>query len=216
MKRFPEAIQRLLDEFAKLPGIGPKSAERFVFYLLARPPEEVEQFAKTIERARKRVRRCSECCDFAEGDPCQYCGDPSRDRTTICVVAESQDVLAIEKTGEFHGLYHVLGGVLRPTEGMTPDRLRIKELVARVRRDGVKEIIVATNPDIEGEATALLLARELKPTGVAVTRLAKGLSMGSDVEYADEVTLANALSNRKSMGNAGSDAQAPPSSAQSA
>jgi recombination protein RecR len=199
MKRFPRAIQELLDAFSLLPGIGPKSAERFVFYLLSRQPEEVERFGKAIEQIRKRVMRCSMCFDFAESDPCAYCGDTSRDHTIVCVVAESPDVLAIEKTGEYHGLYHVLGGVLRPTEGITPDHLRLKELVKRIKNDGVQEVIVATNPDIEGEATALYITQQLKKSGVAVTRIAKGLPMGSDLEYADEITLANALKGRRSM-----------------
>ena len=202
IKRFPAAIQELLDHFARLPGIGPKSAERFVFYLLSRPPEEIERFGKAIERIRKRVQRCSMCFDFAESDPCAYCADSGRDQATVCVVAESPDVLAIEKTGEYRGVYHVLGGVLRPTEGMTPDRLRIKELRKRVESDGIKEVILATNPDIEGEATALYISQQLKPLGIAITRLAKGLPMGSDLEYADEVTLASALKGRRSVNGA--------------
>lgn len=199
MKRFPDAIQELLDQFSLLPGIGPKSAERFVFYLLSRPPEEVTRLGKVIENIRGRVKRCSVCFDFAETNPCGYCSDRSRDKTIVCVVAASPDVLAIEKTGEYRGLYHVLGGVLRPTDGITPDRLRIKELVRRVKSDGIREVILATNPDIEGEATALLLAQQLKPTGVAITRIAKGLPMGSDLEYADEITLANALNGRRAV-----------------
>lgn len=202
IKRFPAAIQELLDQFARLPGIGPKSAERFVFYLLSRPPEEIAQFGKAIESIRGRVQRCSVCFDFAEGDPCAYCADSGRDQTMVCVVAESPDVLAIEKTGEYRGVYHVLGGVLRPTEGMTPDRLRIKELKKRVEKNGINEVILATNPDIEGEATALYITQQLRATGVALTRLAKGLPMGSDLEYADEVTLASALKGRRSMNGA--------------
>ena len=142
------------------------------------------------------------CFDFAESDPCAYCADSGRDQATVCVVAESPDVLAIEKTGEYRGVYHVLGGVLRPTEGMTPDRLRIKELRKRVESDGIKEVILATNPDIEGEATALYISQQLKPLGIAITRLAKGLPMGSDLEYADEVTLASALKGRRSVNGA--------------
>ncbi|MBI3956363.1 MAG: recombination protein RecR [Candidatus Kerfeldbacteria bacterium] len=202
MKRFADAIQELLDHFAQFPGIGPKSAERFVFYLLSRPPEEVTRFAKAIERIRSRVHRCSVCFDFGETDPCAYCSDSSRDASTVCVVAGSPDVLAIEKTGEYNGRYHVLGGVLRPTAGITPDRLRIRELIDRVQKNGINEVILATNPDLEGEATALYITQQLKPTGVKVTRLAKGLPMGSDVEYADEVTLANALKGRRSMNGA--------------
>lgn len=200
MKRFPEAIQHLLDQFAKLPGIGPKSAERFVFYVLKRPPEEIQQLAQALLQARQRVRRCSVCNDFAETDPCQYCGDAHRDARTVCVVADSADVLAIEKTGEYRGRYHVLHGVLKPTEGITPDRLTLAHLAQRVEKEGIHEIIVATNPDIEGEATALYITKLLEPSGVKVTRLAKGLPMGSDVEYADEVTLANALRGRRRMG----------------
>lgn len=199
MKSFPAPIQYLLDEFAKLPGIGPKSAERFVFYLLKRPPEEIERFAATLLRLTSAVRQCSVCFDFSESDPCQYCKDKQRDGTILCVVAESADVLAIEKTGEYRGRYHVLGGVLRPTEGITPDQLRINELVKRVRGDGIKEIILATNPDLEGEATALYINKLLRPVNVSVTRIAKGLPMGSDLEYADEVTLANALAGRRAV-----------------
>ncbi len=199
MQRFPDAIQRLLDAFARLPGIGPKSAERFVFYLLRQPPEETEQLAHALLTAKRRVRRCAVCYDFAETSPCRVCGDSSRDAGTVCVVAESADVLAIEKTGEYHGHYHVLGGVLAPTDGITPDRLRIAELRQRAQKDGLREIILATNPDMEGEATALYITKLLQPTGVKMSRIAKGLPMGSDLEYADEVTLANALAGRKTV-----------------
>lgn len=199
MKQFPAAIQNLLDQFARLPGIGPKSAERFVFYLLKRPSEEVDQLADALKQIKHRVKKCSTCYDFAESNPCQYCSDPTRDASTLCVVADSADVLAIEKTGEFRGRYHVLGGVLRPTEGITADRLHMAELERRVASDGIKEVILATNPDIEGEATALYITKLLGPHPVRVTRLAKGLPMGSDLEYADEVTLSNALRGRRSM-----------------
>lgn len=202
MRRFPDAIQRLLDEFAKLPGIGPKSAERFVFYLLKQPHEEADQLADALRQVRNRVKRCSVCFDFAEDDPCQYCADQARDAGTICVVSDSADVLAIEKTGEFRGRYHVLGGVLRPTEGITPDRLRLAELKERVEKNRITEVIIATNPDMEGEATALYIAKLLAPSKVKITRLAKGLPMGSDVEYADEVTLSNALKGRRSVNGA--------------
>ncbi len=199
MQRFPDAIQELLDQFALLPGIGPKSAERFVFYLLKRPPEEVAQFVKALSQLQRRVRRCSVCFDFAESNPCRYCRDPKRDATMVCVVADSADVLAIEKTGEYRGRYHVLGGVLKPTDGVTPEKIRIAELVSRVATDGVREVILATNPDIEGEATALFITKELRGTKVAISRIAKGLPMGSDLEYADEITLASALRGRRSM-----------------
>lgn len=199
MKRFPDAIQRLLDEFSKLPGIGPKSAERFAFYLLRRPREEGEALADAVKFAVASVKRCSTCFDFAQTNPCQYCGDTKRDHTIVCVVAESPDVLAIEKTGEYHGLYHVLGGVLRPIEGITAENLRIHELLERIDGDGVKEVILATNPDIEGEATAHYLAKILQPTGVTVTRIAKGLPLGADLEYADEITLASAMSGRRKV-----------------
>lgn len=199
MKRFPDAIQRLLDEFSKLPGIGPKSAERFAFYLLRRPREEGEALADAVKFAVATVKRCGTCFDFAQTDPCQYCGDSKRDHTIVCVVAESPDVLAIEKTGEYHGLYHVLGGVLRPIEGITAENLRIHELLERIEGDGVKEVILATNPDIEGEATAHYLAKILQPTGVNVTRIAKGLPLGADLEYADEITLASAMSGRRKV-----------------
>lgn len=197
MKRFPDAIQELLEQFARLPGIGPKSAERFVFHILKRPQEEIDALANALHNVKKRVRQCSTCFDFAESDPCQYCADPKRDASIVCVVADSADVLAIEKTSEFHGRYHVLGGVLRPTDGITPDRLRLAELAERIKRDGTREVIIATNPDMEGEATSLYITKLLAPFSVRVTRLAKGLPMGSDVEYADEITLANALQGRK-------------------
>ena len=200
MKRFPDAIQRLLEEFSKLPGIGPKSAERFVFYLLRRPREEGEELARAITTAVTKVRRCSTCFDFSEPDPCEYCRDTHRDHAPVCVVAASPDVLAIEKTGEYRGLYHVLGGVIAPTEGMTPDKLRTAELEERVSRNGIREVIIATNPDLEGEATALYIAKRLKPFGITVSRIAKGLPMGSDLEYADEITLANALAGRRKVG----------------
>ncbi len=199
MRQFPPAIQQLLEQFAKLPGIGPKTAERYVFYLLKRPSEEIEHLASALTQLKRRVRRCSICHDFSETDPCQYCGDAQRDSTTVCVVADSADVLAIEKTGEYRGRYHVLGGVLKPTEGITPDRLRIGELQHRVESDGIREVIIATNPDIEGEATALYITKVLQPFGITVSRLAKGLPMGSDLEYADEVTLSNALRGRRKM-----------------
>lgn len=197
MKRFPPPIQNVLEQFARLPGIGPKTAERYVFYLLKRPREEVNALAEAIRQLQQRVQRCSVCFTFSETNPCEYCADSRRDTSLVCVVADSVDVLAIEKTGEYRGRYHVLGGVLRPTEGITPDRLRLDELFQRVQSDGVHEIIIATNPDVEGEATALYITKMLQPTGVTVTRLAKGLPMGSDVEYADEVTLSNALRGRR-------------------
>lgn len=197
MKRFPETIQRLLDEFSKLPGIGPKSAERFVFYLLRRPREEGEALANVIKTAVAKVKRCTTCFDFSETNPCEYCRDKHRDHTTVCVVAASPDVLAIEKTGEYNGLYHVLGGVLAPTEGMTPEKLRVAELEERVKNNRIREVIIATNPDLEGEATSLYIAKLLKPFGITISRIAKGLPMGSDLEYADEITLANALSGRR-------------------
>lgn len=197
MKRFPETIQRLLNEFSKLPGIGPKSAERFVFYLLRRPKEEGWVLADVIKAAVAKVQRCTTCFDFSETNPCEYCRDKHRDHSIVCVVAASPDVLAIEKTGEYNGLYHVLGGVIAPTEGMTPDKLRFAELEKRVKNNGIHEVILATNPDLEGEATALYISKLLKPTGVTVSRIAKGLPMGSDLEYADEITLANALSGRR-------------------
>lgn len=196
MGRFPPSIQNLIEEFNKLPGIGPKTAERFIFYLLKQPKKELEHLAEKIKQLKEKIIICPICFDFTENTPCSICANTRRDQKTICVVTESPEVSALEKTGKYHGLYHVLGGVINQIEGIGPEQLKIKELVKRIKKNGINEVILATNPDIEGESTALYLARFLKPLKIRITRLGRGLPMGSYIEYADEVTLANALEGR--------------------
>ncbi|PIY78777.1 MAG: recombination protein RecR [Parcubacteria group bacterium CG_4_10_14_0_8_um_filter_35_7] len=201
MNYFPPAIQNLIDEFNKLPGIGPKTSERFVFYLLKQSEEEIKKFAKAIENLKKKITICSQCYNFSEKDPCPICTDPRRDKSLLCVVAYPQDLQAIEKTNEYKGLYHILGGILNPIEGIGPKELKIQELLKRVKKPNskIQEIILGLNPDLEGEATAIYLAKLLRPLKIKVARLARGLPMGSDLQYADEVTLSNALEGRKEM-----------------
>lgn len=194
---YPPSIQNLIDEFNKLPGIGQKTSERFVFYLLKKSPQDLERFAKALNHLRDNVSVCSTCYNFSEKNPCAICTDQKRDKSILCVVAESQELLAFEKTGEFNGLYHVLGGVINQVDGIGPEKLRIKELVQRIKKDGIKEIILATNPDLEGESTAIYLTKALKPLGVKISRIGRGLPMGGDIEYADEITLTNALKGRR-------------------
>lgn len=191
-------IDDLAGEFARLPGIGRKTAYRLTHHLLKLPPEDARRLAQAIETMTKRVRRCSTCGNLGEADPCEYCSDPRRDRTVVCVVEEASDITAIEGSGEFRGLYHVLGGCLSPLDGIGPEELNIESLVARVREEA-REVIVATNPSVEGEATATYLHRLLLPMGVSVTRLARGLPVGGDLEYADGVTIAQALAGRRDM-----------------
>jgi len=201
MNYFPPAIQNLIDEFNKLPGIGPKTSERFVFYLLKQSEEEIKKFAKAIENLKKKITICSQCYNFSEKDPCPICTDPRRDKSLLCVVAYPQDLQAIEKTNEYKGLYHILGGILNPIEGIGPKELKIQELLKRVKKPNskIQEIILGLNPDLEGEATAIYLAKLLRPLKIKVARLARGLPMGSDLQYADEVTLSNALEGRKEI-----------------
>jgi recombination protein RecR len=193
-------IDELTGEFARLPGIGRKTALRLTYYLLKRPPEEVKRLARALEGVAERVHACSSCGNLTEQDPCAFCANPRRDASLICVVEEASDIGAIERTGEFRGLYHVLGGRLSPLEGIGPDELNIAALVGRVQTNGdtarVEEIIIATNPSVEGEATATFLQRQLHPFGVRVTRLARGIPVGGDLEYVDGVTLAQALAGR--------------------
>jgi recombination protein RecR len=196
---FEGPIQELIDELARLPGIGPKSAQRLAFHLVKAPVDEAKRLAEAIVQAKERVRFCRECFGVAEGDLCRVCRDPGRDATTICVVEESKDQAAIEKAGIVKGRYHILGGAISPLEGIGPDDLRVQELLDRVARDGVVEVILATNPNLEGNATAMYVAGLLKPLGVRVTRLASGLPVGGDLEYADEVTLGQALEGRREM-----------------
>ena len=195
MKYSSETVERAIHELSKLPGIGRKTAQRHVFYLLKTSEEEVKALAQALLELKSKVRYCSVCYNITEEDPCPICRSESRDRSTICVVEEANDVLALEKTAEYKGLYHVLGGVLSPLDGIGPDDLHIKELLARID-ENIKEVIIATNPNTEGEATAIYLSRLLKPLNVKVTRIARGIPMGADLEYADEVTLSRALEGR--------------------
>jgi recombination protein RecR len=189
-------IARLVEELSKLPGVGPKTAQRLAFHLLKVPPEEARSLAEAIVEARERVTFCVRCFNFAQGELCEYCMDTHREPTLVCVVERPQDIVAVERTGEFRGLYHVLGGAISPIDGIGPEELRVRELLERVRVDGIREVIVATNPRVEGEATAVYLANILKPLGVKATRIASGLPVGGDLEYADEVTLGRALKGR--------------------
>lgn len=196
---FTPPVQTLIDEFGRLPGIGPKSAQRIAFHLLKVPADDAQRLAHAISEAKLRVRFCERCFNVAETEECQFCTDPKRDSSVICVVEESRDIVAIEKTGEFRGRYHVLLGAMNPLEGIGPEQLKIKELLGRLGSEGVEEVIVCTNPNTEGEVTAMYLARMLKPLGVKVTRIASGLPVGGDLEYADELTLGRALEGRRSI-----------------
>ena len=190
-------IQDLIDELGQLPGIGPKSAQRLAFYLLDAPTEDVDRLADTLKLMKRTVKFCRICFNISQEDECRICRDPRRDRTAICVVEESKDVVAIERTREFRGLYHVLGGSISPIEGRGPGELHVRELVTRLADDTVTEVIIATNPNLEGEATATYLSRLLKDFGVRVSRLASGLPVGGDLEYADDVTLGRAFAGRR-------------------
>ncbi len=192
-------IQELIDELSRLPGIGPKSAQRLAFHLVKAPPDDAKRLAESIVHAKERISFCSECGNVAEGERCRVCRDEGRDRTTLCVVEEPKDIATIEKAAVIKGRYHVLGGAISPLDGIGPEDLRVQELLDRVERDGVTEVILATNPNLEGNATAMYVAAMLKPLGVTVTRLASGLPVGGDLEYADEVTLSQALEGRREM-----------------
>jgi len=196
--KYPEPMGRLIAEFTKMPGIGPKSAQRLAFYILQTSDGEVRDLIDALQETKKKVGYCSNCFNISVEDPCEMCGDEDRDRTKICVVALSQDLIAIEKTREYIGLYHVLGGVISPLDGIGPENLRIKELLKRLTRD-VKEVILALNPTVEGEATVIYLTKLLKPLGVKMTRIAYGLPVGSDMDYADEVTLTKAFEGRREV-----------------
>ncbi len=192
-------IQDLIDELNRLPGIGPKSAQRLAFYLVKAPSADAKRLAEAIVQAKERVSFCRECFNVAEGQLCRFCADASRDASVICVVEEPKDVAAVEKAGIVKGRYHILGGAISPMEGVGPEDLRIQELLDRVGRDHVGEVILATNPNLEGNATAMYVAGLLKPLGIRVTRLASGLPVGGDLEYADEVTLGQALEGRREL-----------------
>ena len=196
---YPEPLTRLVDQLKKLPGIGAKSAQRLAFHILRTPRDESEKLIDAIRDVKDRVTYCSICSNTTDIDPCVYCRSDTRNRRVICVVEEPQNVTAIEKTREFKGVYHVLMGALSPLQGIGPDELKIKSLLARVADGNVDEIILATNPNVEGEATALYLARLLKPLGMRVTRIAMGVPVGSDLEYADEVTMHKAMEGRREV-----------------
>ncbi|MGO3520716.1 MAG: recombination mediator RecR [Lactococcus lactis] len=193
---YPEPIARLIESFSKLPGIGQKTATRLAFYTIGMEDQDVNEFAKNLLSAKRDLSFCSICGNLTESDPCAICTDPTRDRTTILVVEESKDVLAMEKIREYRGLYHVLHGTISPMNGISPDEINVKTLITRLMDSEAKEVIIATNATSDGEATAMYLARMIKPAGIKVTRLARGLAVGSDIEYADEITLSKAVENR--------------------
>jgi len=199
MQYFPAALQDLADQFARLPGIGGKTAQRLAFYVLGLPMEEARAFAEAIVEAKRTVHTCPVCQNLTDREICPICNDNARDRSVICVVAEAKDVIAMERSREFNGVYHVLHGVISPLNHITQDDIRIKELLQRVASGNVKEVIMATNPDTEGEATAMYISRLLRPMEVKVTRLAYGVPVGSQLEYADEVTLSRALEGRQEI-----------------
>ena len=197
--RYPAPVARLIDELVKLPGIGPRSAERLVFHLIKAPPSDCARLASAIAALRKKIVYCSACFNIAERDPCSICSDRRRDHGTVCVVERPSDVLAVEKSGSYRGVYHVLMGKISPLDGIGPGTLRVRELCERVRKGGVKEVIVATGSDVEGEATALHLLKLLKPLGVKLTRIGHGIPMGSSLDFSDEVTIERALEARRAM-----------------
>lgn len=196
---YPEPIARLIEELTKLPGIGPKTAQRLAFHLLHMPKETVRGLVGALSDAREKIIYCSVCCTLTDTDPCRICSDPARDRGVICVVEEPRDVVAMERTREFRGRYHVLHGAINPMEGVGPDQIRVRELINRLSDGEVQEVIICTNPTTEGDVTAVWLARTIKPLGIKVSRIAHGLPVGGDLEYADEVTLAKALEGRREM-----------------
>ena len=201
MSAYAGPVQDLIDELGRLPGVGPKSAQRIAFHLLKLPKDDALRLARAIETAKDRVAWCTRCFNLADAEECGICRDDRRDPTVLCVVEEPKDLVAVEKTGEFRGRYHVLQGALNPMEGVGADQLRIRELLARIVPEGVQEVILCTNPNIEGEATAMYLARTLEPAGLKVTRIASGLPVGGDLEYADELTLGRALEGRREVGS---------------
>jgi recombination protein RecR len=196
---YPEPVARLIEALQRLPGVGPKTAQRMTFFLLKRPIEEVRELADALVAVKERIVYCRTCFNVTDEDPCRVCADPARDGGMLCIVEEPNDLLAMERTGEFRGRYHVLLGALSPLDGVGPEDLKIRELLARLDAGGTTEVILATNPNVEGEATALYLAKLLRPLGVRITRLARGLPVGGDLEYADQVTLSKALEGRREV-----------------
>jgi recombination protein RecR len=196
---YAAAVQDLIDELGRLPGIGPKSAQRIAFHMLKLPKDDALRLANAIAVVKDRVSFCTTCFNISEGEQCGICSDPRRETNVVCVVEEPRDIVSVERTGEFRGRYHVLQGAISPIEGIGPDQLRVKELLARLEPEGIGEVILCTNPNIEGEATAMYLARLLKPLGLTVTRIASGLPVGGDLEYADELTLGRALEGRREL-----------------
>ena len=196
---YADAVQLVIDELGRLPGIGPKSAQRLAFHLMKVSVEDTSRLTVAIDEMKAKVRFCDRCFNLAEGDLCVVCTDDRRDASVLCVVEDPRDIVAVERTGEFRGRYHVLGGAISPIDGIGPDQLRVRELLVRLEPEGVEEVILATNPNIEGEATAMYLARLLAPLGMDVTRIASGLPVGGDLEYADELTLGRALEGRRRL-----------------
>jgi recombination protein RecR len=196
---YPEPVARLIDALQRLPGIGPKTAQRLTFFLLKRPADEVRELSESLVAVKDKIVYCRTCFNVTDEDPCRLCADPARDARLLCVVEEPNDLLAMERTGEFRGRYHVLLGALSPLDGVGPDDLKVRELLARIEAGAVEEVILATNPNVEGEATALYLAKLLRPFVVRVTRIARGLPVGGDLEYADQVTLSKALEGRREI-----------------
>ncbi len=194
-----DAVQNLIDQLGRLPGVGPKSAQRIAYHLLKVPKQDALALAAAIGEAKERVRFCELCHNLSEAERCTICADPRRDGTTVCVVEEPRDIVSVERTGGFHGRYHVLGGAINPMEGVGPDQLKVRELLERIDSEGVAEVILCTNPNLEGDTTAMYLARLLTPLGVRVTRIASGLPVGGDLEYADELTLGRALEGRREV-----------------
>ncbi len=199
MRQYPKPLARLINEMSKLPGIGSKTAQRLAFYILSLEDKEAEQLAQSILTAKREMRYCSVCGNLTDTDPCSICSDPSRDGTEICVVESPKDVMAMERIREFNGLYHVLHGVISPMDGIGPEDINLMSMLKRLQDSNVKELIIATNPNIEGEATAMYIARLIKPSGIKVTRIAHGIPVGGDLEYADEVTLLKAMEGRREL-----------------
>jgi recombination protein RecR len=199
MDYYAAPVAKLIEELSKLPGVGQKTAQRLAFHILDAPPQQAENLARSIVFARRNIKHCSVCCNMTDTDPCRICGSERRDKSVICVMENPRDVVAMEKTREYKGLYHVLHGAISPMEDIGPEDIRIKELLLRLQDDTVKEVILATNPTIEGEATAMYISRIIKPLGIKTTRIAHGIPVGGDLEYADEVTLVKAMEGRREL-----------------